>query len=124
MDNSLLNELRALEVELHHPGVRCSRERLMQLLHPELHEVGRSGARYTRDTVIAFLAAQSSQPDVVPTDFAARLITPECAQLSYRSAHKQPDGTLAMHAERSSLWLRGTAGWQLIFHQGTPCAPW
>ena len=28
---SLLSELQALEVELHHPGVRCSRERLEQL---------------------------------------------------------------------------------------------
>lgn len=120
--DALLDELRALEVELHHPGVRCSRERLLQLLHPDFHEVGRSGARYTRDTVIDFLAAQAAPPDVVPTRFAVRQVAPGCAQLTYRSAHRQPDGTLAMHAERSSLWLRGAAGWQLLFHQGTPCA--
>ena len=124
MLDSLLSELRALEVELHHPGVRCSRERLLQLLHPDFHEVGRSGARYTRDTVVAHLAAQASQPDVVPEGFAVRLLAPNCAQLTYRSAHRQADGSLALHAERSSLWLRGMSGWKLIFHQGTPCVPW
>ncbi len=124
MSDALLDELRSLEVELHHPGVRCSRERLLQLLHPDFHEIGRSGTRYARDTIVAFLAAQSSPPDVVASHFSVRLITPDCAELTYRSAHRQRGGTLAMHAERSSLWLGGPSGWQLAFHQGTPCDPW
>jgi len=39
----LLELLRGLEVELHHPGTRCSRARLDELLHPDFDEVGRSG---------------------------------------------------------------------------------
>ena len=47
---SLLFQLQALEVELHHPGVRCDRDWLEALLHPEFHEVGRSGCTYSRET--------------------------------------------------------------------------
>ena len=63
----LLQEIQALEVELHHPGVRCSRQRLEELLHPDFHEVGRSGRSYNRETIINFLAAKESQP-VVASD--------------------------------------------------------
>ena len=48
--NKLQRDLQALEAELHHPGVRCSRERLEQSLHPDFHEVGRSGRQYSRET--------------------------------------------------------------------------
>ena len=118
-----LEVLRALEVELHHPGVRCSRERLLDLLHPDFHEVGRSGNRYTREGVVAHLAAQATSPDVIPTDFAARWLAPGCAQLTYRSAQRQADGTLTNHTERSSIWLHAEGRWQLVHHQGTPSPP-
>ncbi|HXD08159.1 MAG TPA: DUF4440 domain-containing protein [Burkholderiaceae bacterium] len=121
---ALLEHLRALEVELHHPGVRCSRERLLQLLHPGFHEVGRSGRRYTREVVVDFLAAQAVPPDVVPSDFLVTLLAADCALLSYRSAHRQSDGSLANHTERSSIWRRIDDEWRLFYHQGTPCEPW
>jgi hypothetical protein len=56
---SLREELRTLEIELHHPGTRCSRGRLERLLHPDFHEVGRSGRRYGRETVIVFLSTET-----------------------------------------------------------------
>ena len=110
-DLSLLDTLRALEVELHHPGVRSSAERLSQLLHPDFHEVGRSGRQYDRETIIRWLR-------VAP-------IAPDAALLTYRSAHRQQDGSLAHHTLRSSLWLKTSQGWQMRYHQGTPAAqPW
>jgi hypothetical protein len=119
---ALLQQLQALEVELHHPGVRCSRERLEQLLHPDFHEVGRSGRAYDRDTVIRFLAAQDTQPQVAPEAFAVALLGPGAALLTYRSAHVGPDGSLAHHTLRASLWLHTRARWQLRYHQGTAAA--
>ncbi len=118
----LLVELQALEIELHHPGVRCSSQRLEQLLHPQFHEVGRSGRRYDRDTIVKFLGAQKTQPQVEPRNFAAHLLAEGCALLTYESAHRAADGTLQHHALRSSVWLRapGPASWQLFYHQGTP----
>ncbi len=120
--NSLLFKLQALEVELHHPGVRCNRERLEQLLHPDFHEVGRSGQAYSRETIISFLSSQHSQPTVVSDGFAVAELGSETALLTYRSAHVDSTNILANHTLRSSLWIKTDAGWQLRYHQGTAAA--
>jgi hypothetical protein len=119
---SLLQELQALEVELHHPGVRCSRERLEQLLHVEFYEVGRSGRAYDRETIVNYLSAQASQPVVASEAFKAAELGPGVALLNYRSAHVTESGGLALHTLRSSVWLNAGAGWQLRYHQGTAAA--
>ena len=118
----LLQELQALEVELHHPGVRCSRERLEQLLHPEFHEVGRSGRAYNRETIVNFLASQESQPVIRSEEFSVALLAPGVALLTYRSAHVEQDARLVNHTLRSSVWLKASKGWQLRYHQGTAAA--
>jgi len=119
---TLLVELQALEVELHHPGVRCSATRLEQLLHPAFHEVGRSGRAYDRPTVLRFLGAQTEQPDVASTGFEVAMLAPGCALLTYRSSQVQADGKLSNPTLRSSLWMQTEAGWQLRYHQGTPAS--
>lgn len=122
--SELLNELRRLEVELHHPGVRLDEARLQALLHADFHEVGRSGRAYDRPTVLRFLAEQAvsaeGPPDVVPDQFAVHALGPASALLTYRAAHRQPDGSLTRHTLRSSVWRLEAAGWQLFYHQGTP----
>jgi hypothetical protein len=120
--NSLLFKLQTLEVELHHPGVRCNRERLEQLLHPDFHEVGRSGQAYIRETIINFLSSQDSQPIVVSEGFAVAKLGSETALLTYRSAHVDSTNTLVNHTLRSSLWIKTDVGWQLRYHQGTAAA--
>jgi hypothetical protein len=120
--NSLLLELQALEVELHHPGTRNSRERLEQLLHPEFHEVGRSGRAYDRETIVNHLAAQQTQPAVVSDSFAVSALGSGVALLTYRSAQVESGKPLANHTLRSSLWLKTARGWQLRYHQGTAAA--
>jgi hypothetical protein len=120
--NGLLSILEALEVELHHPGVRCSRERLEQLLHPDFQEVGRSGRQYTRETIVRFLASQEHHPRIASERFSVAEPAAGVALLTYRSAHRLPDGNLANHTLRSSLWLLADVGWQLRYHQGTPAA--
>ena len=121
--SDLLQELQQLEAELHHPGVRCSRARLERLLHPDFHEVGRSGQQYDRDTIIRFLASLETQPSVESGGYAVTALAEDCALLTYHSAHRQADGTMTGHALRSSVWRRDTQGWQLYYHQGTPTAP-
>jgi len=116
---TLLAELQALEVELHHPGARCTAGRLEQLLHPAFHEVGRSGRPYDRPTVLRFLSALTAPPEVASTGFEVALLAPGCALLTYRSSQVQADGTPTHPTLRSSLWLQTEAGWQLRYHQGT-----
>jgi len=47
-----LSELQSLEVELHSPAARKSRDRLNALLHADYLELGRSGRRYTKANVL------------------------------------------------------------------------
>jgi len=121
--NDLLSELQRLEIELHHPGVRLDDARLQQLLHADFQEVGRSGRRYDRPTILRFLAEQGRSaegpPDVVPDQFNVHQLGPAAALLTYRAAHRQADGSLTRHTLRSSIWRHGAEGWQLFYHQGT-----
>ncbi len=121
-ETSLLKHLQSLEVELHHPGVLCSRERLEQLLHPDFHEVGRSGRPYTRETIVNYLSTLESLPAVVSETFNLAELAPDSALLTFRSAQVDQDKTLFNHTLRSSLWLKTKVGWQLRYHQGTAAA--
>lgn len=117
---ALLSELRELEVELHRPTTRGSRKRLEQLLHPDFTEVGRSGRCYTRDAIIGQLLAEGERPDVWSGEFNALSLGQSTALLSYRSAHVGPGGELVNRTRRASVWSRSAAGWQMVYHQGTP----
>lgn len=118
--DDLLAELTALETELHHPGATCTRTRLERLLHPDFHEVGRSGTRYTRQVVIDFLADRTSLPQVVAYDHRLERLADDAALLHFASLETQPDGTHRQAARRVSVWRRTALGRQLHYHQGTP----
>lgn len=117
---TLLEELVALETELHHPGIPTSQERLEQLLHPEFHEVGRSGIQYDRTTVVNYLSSLTTAPPVQPSGHAVKELAPGCVLLTYRSEQQTEDGG-SQAALRASVWLRTDIGWRLYYHQGTPC---
>lgn len=118
--DDLLAELTALETELHHPGATCTRTRLERLLHPDFHEIGRSGTRYTRQVVIDFLIDRTSLPQVVAYDHRLERLADDVALLHFASLETQPDGTHRQAARRVSVWRRTALGWQLDYHQGTP----
>jgi hypothetical protein len=121
----LLQELQALEVELHHRGARCNRKRLEELLHPEFYEVGRSGRTYDREAIVNSLSSEDPQTVLTSGEFSVSVFGPEVALLTYRSAQLEPSGHLARHTLRSSLWLKVGTAWQLRYHQGTAAAqPW
>lgn len=119
-DVDLLQELRALELELHHPGRCATRERLDVLLHPAFHEVGRSGQPYDRERTIALLLGRTEILPVQAGGFKVALAGPDLALLTYGTALRQSDGSLAHHTLRSSLWVRDRNTWRLRYHQGTP----
>ena len=48
-----LEEILALEQEMHLTSTRRNRERMEQLLHPDFYEIGRSGVRYSRQEIMA-----------------------------------------------------------------------
>jgi hypothetical protein len=117
---SLLEALQELELEAHHPGRCTTRERLDQLLHPEFHEVGRSGNPYDRERTIGLLLHRAEPLPVASGGFKVSLLASDMALLTYSTALRQADGSLANHTLRSSLWIRCGDIWQLRYHQGTP----
>ena len=81
-------------------------------------EFGRSGRTYSRQQIIrterAPIDAELSNLQLRELDLATALIT-------YVSIARF--GTDVEYAYRSSIWTRGTNGWQMRFHQGTPFDP-
>jgi hypothetical protein len=119
-EDSLLDQLRALELELHQPEVRGDASRLDALIHAEFQEFGRSGAAYSKADVVALLLSAEQHARVIADRFVVRRLAADVALLTYRSAQALPDGTLHRHSLRSSIWQCSAAGWQMSFHQGTP----
>jgi hypothetical protein len=120
-DETLLELLTALEVELHQPQTRRDRVRLGQLLHDGFREFGRSGRVYSRAEVIGEFAEDEPFPQIVASGFELQVIGPNAALLTYVSAHRSDDGGVSRLTLRSSIWVRtAAAGWQMAFHQGTP----
>jgi hypothetical protein len=99
--------------------VRASREALEQFLDPEFAEIGASGARWDRESIIAALTggAGSAPAPARVSDMAGRLIAPGVVHLTFTT--EGPGGRV----HRSSLWRFADAGWRMYFHQGTPVAP-
>ena len=91
-------------------------------MHPEFHEVDRSGRSFNREIIVNFLATQESQPLVASEEFSASVLGPAVVLLTYRSAHVEQGGQLVNHTLRSSIWLKAYTGWQLRYHQGTAAA--
>ena len=118
--SALLEELRLLEIELHQPETRKNVARLQELLHSDFEEFGQSGQRFTRDVVLEECADTSEYRRVVSRDFRLVEVADGVALLTYVSAHRLETGELHRHALRSSVWVRGDHGWQMLFHQGTP----
>ncbi len=126
-DASLLKHLQRLELELHHPGVPLTAARIDALLHPDFHEVGRSGTAYSRKTVVRFLSDLTARPATVSDHFRLTRLERRSALLHFRSAERAAGAEPSEckwthHAHRSSLWICEGDAWRLMYHQATPSA--
>ncbi|MCP5185724.1 MAG: nuclear transport factor 2 family protein [Pseudomonadales bacterium] len=121
-DGELLDYLRERELMLQEAGTRADRAALARLLHPRFREFGRSGRTYTREAVLSELPAASAPVSYHAEAFEVKAVSADAALLTYRSGVLGMDGRIGQQALRSSLWVHGDDGWQLLFHQGTPAA--
>ena len=86
----------------------------------DFFEFGRSGRVYDRAQAIR----TDSQPIAARLPLANlrfRVLDVRTVQLTYDSAAEY-DGIME-YARRSSIWYRGSSGWVMRFHQGTPFEP-
>ena len=113
-------ELRMLEERLAMPASSETRESLAALLAADFREFGASGRAYDLATTLDALLA-GGRPALKFEDFSAVAVSPDTALVTYVSRSVSGPGWKPP-ALRSSLWVRRSARWQLLFHQGTRLA--
>ena len=114
----VLGELAAREPVFHHPELGTSAAELDRQAAPDFWEIGASGRRYSREFVLATVAArhESGQPEEPweTSDFSCHAVAPDTYLLTYDLRQG------ARLTRRTTLWRRTGDGWQIVFHQGTP----
>ncbi len=115
-----LEEIQSLEVALHRPEVRRSREALEALLTKGFSEIGSSGRVYDRTTVIDHLTreSESDEGDLRAENFALQAISNDAVLLTYETVSSAQNGSKRC-VLRSSIWKHNGRNWQMLFHQGT-----
>jgi ribonuclease HI len=101
----------ALERSLLTDEVRGDRSAVAALLHPQWQEVGASGVLWEREDALDRIAPLD--PPVTLDVLTVSRLAPDVVLLVWRAVGD--DGSRL----RSSLWQRGTGGWQQRFQQGT-----
>jgi hypothetical protein len=118
MDPDVHAELAAQEPLFHRHPPGTTIDELAAMVAPDFTEVGASGTRYTREDVLEVLEQRLRDgPEPFPwpaQDFAVRELALDLYLATYRL--EEPDRP----TQRSSIWRRTQAGWQVVFHQGTP----
>ncbi|NQW18692.1 MAG: DUF4440 domain-containing protein [Chloroflexi bacterium] len=117
MSDRDFDDLRQLEEGLWRSDVRFNIQRMEEVLAPDFFEFGRSSRTYSRAETLA-VPAQEIDAVIPLRDFKVRPLNPDVAQVTYESEATYPSGK--QRALRSSIWIRSSSGWRLIFHQGTP----
>ena len=112
-----------LERELLQSEVRSSVVALDRLISDDFWEFGASGASFGKADVVNRLPSEAALKLQFQQDqFRLRIMNIDWVQLTYRAiitaANQVPKYSL-----RSSLWHKTSLGWQMSFHQGTPCSP-
>lgn len=113
--------LKTLEIRLHQHEVRTDLTQLKDLLHPSFTEIGYSGKRYDLAAITANLAAEEPPTHTIWSQgYEFTEYTENTVQLLYQSALMDDKGELSRHAMRTSIWVKYSNHWQMIYHQGTP----
>jgi hypothetical protein len=108
------------ELRLMSPAVRSSRTLAEQLLDPEFTEVGASGRRWDRRSMLSAMpdmqGATDDGPQYVPTAMTGTVLAPGIVHLTFETVL---DGR---RARRSSIWRKRDeeTGWRMYYHQATP----
>lgn len=81
---------------------------------PDFREVGASGRYWTRDEIIAALAADPGSEPLQITQPETTILSDDLVLLTYLATRP------TRHTRRASLWRRIDGNWRILHHQGTP----
>ena len=107
-----VEEVISKELLLLRAAVRAQPDVVMGVLHGSFREFGASGRIWDRTSIAEALAAGPDGAEA--EDLRALRLGADVVLVTYvaRRADRR--------SLRSSVWVREAAGWQLVFHQGTP----
>jgi aminoglycoside 3-N-acetyltransferase len=103
------------ELELLDPVCRADPGRVAALLADDFVEIGKSGRVWSRDDVVAALAAQPGIDDVAVGPMGGQRIAAGLVVVRYTTHHH--GGPATVH--RTGWWRQTPNGWQCWFHQAT-----
>jgi hypothetical protein len=109
-------ELAALEPIFHHPELGTSREAYEAMTEAAFWEVGASGRRYSRESIVQTLLERYSQPyedEWKTKDFFCQQLAENLYLLTYTLLQGE------RVTRRSTIWRRSGDHWKIVFHQGT-----
>src|SRR5262245_11594949 len=106
----------ALEQKLAQVGEKLQPAEARSLIAEEFLEFGTSGKIWRKAEILDALAQWPAIERTVE-DFRVSDLGSLCCLVTYRAV-----GTDRRSASlRSSIWRQNGDGWQILFHQGTPC---
>ena len=109
-------ELIALEPIFHHPELGTTRETYESMTEAQFWEVGASGRRYSRESIVQTLLERYSKPyedEWETKDFFCQ----ELAEQLYLLTYTLLQGPIV--TRRTTIWRRDAGRWRIVFHQGT-----
>ena len=113
---SALEELLNREPIFHRLELGTTRADFENMMAADFWEVGASGRRYSRDSVLDVLERRVSEGHIdqlEAADFHCRKLAEDVYLLSYTLF--QPEHK----TRRATIWQRTETGWKIVFHQGT-----
>lgn len=119
IDQSVADELLALEEQLLKPEVRSSPGSVAPMLSDKFAEFGSSGHVWDKEEVIRELQ-QNPAMRASLTHFKAMGLALDIVLATYRITILAPPNEPQIQSLRSSIWQRIDGRWQLVFHQATP----
>jgi hypothetical protein len=105
----------ALERELLDPACRVDPDRVAALLADDFVEIGKSGRVWSRDDVVAALAAEPGMDGITIGPMSGQQIAVGHVVVRYTTHHD--GGPRTVH--RTGWWRQSTHGWRCWFHQAT-----
>jgi hypothetical protein len=117
---AVLEDLKRREPIFHKPEFGTTRKDFEQMTDDSYWEVGASGRRYSREFVLKSLDCRGPQPGESgwkADDFHCLQIAADNSLLTY-TLHRGLRVT-----RRATIWRRTTAGWKIVYHQGTIVGP-
>lgn len=116
----ILSELSRREPIFHRPEFGTSRADFEKMMADDYWEIGASGRRYERASILDELERRYATPKFSETDiwqtsgFECRRIAADVYLLTYELIQNRQ-----RHTRRSTIWQKTPCGWKIVYHQGT-----